>query len=73
MKSVTAYSTVYMKTKQVKPLETIIKTDIIGKQKVVRFRSNASAILQKLYERPKTNDPLKENKDIIKTAERMVV
>ena len=68
------YSTVYMKTKLLKHFgDSIIITEINGKQNVVTFRSNASTILQKFYERPKTRDPLEEKKEIIKTAARLIL
>ena len=61
------YSTVYMKTKLLKHFgDSFIITEINGKQNVVTFRSNASTILQKFYERQKTHDPLEEKKEILK-------
>ena len=63
-----------MKTKLLKHFgNSIIITEINGKQNVVTFRNNASTILQKFYERPKTCDPLEEKKEIIKTAARLIL
>lgn len=69
-----AYSAVHMKNKLENHFgDSIIITEINGKQNVVTFRTNASAILQAFYERPKTSDPSEEQKEIIKTAGRLIL